>query len=53
LAGILGGCAGIEPIVEAGDSVIKISENVNESVGFGQAEAISESITESVTVIVT
>jgi hypothetical protein len=36
-----------------GDSVIRISEQINESVEFPQAEGITESISESVTVIVT
>jgi len=53
LAGILGGCAGIEPIIETGDSVIRVTENVSESVDFPQSEQIVETITESVTVIVT
>jgi len=53
LAGIVGGCLGIEPITEAGDSVIRVSENINEAVSFPQAEGIVESISESVTVLVT
>jgi len=54
LAGILGGCAGIEPIVAGGDSVIRITGlNVNESVSFPTSEGIVENITETVTVIVT
>lgn len=50
MAGIVGGCLGIEPISAGGDSVIRISQNVNESVTFPQAEGIIETITETVTV---
>ncbi len=53
MAGIIGGCLGIEPITEAGDSVIRISENINEVVNFPSPQGISESITESVIVNVT
>jgi len=53
LAGVVGGCLGIEPIVALGDSVIRLSENINEAVSFPQAEGIVESISETVTVIVT
>jgi len=53
LAGIIGGCLGIEPITEAGDSVIRIKQNINENVVFPQAQGIAETITETVTVLVT
>ena len=53
MAGIVGGCLGIEPITEAGDSVIRVRENFSESVVFPEAEGITESITETVTVVVT
>jgi len=53
LAGIVGGCLGIEPITEAGDSVIRVQENINQTVDFPQAEGITQTITESVTVQVT
>ncbi len=53
MAGIVGGCLGIEPITEAGDSVIRVSQNINESVEFPQAEGITQTITETVTVQVT
>lgn len=54
MAGILGGCSAIEPIVAGGDSVIRVSENINESVTFPVADpAIVETITETVTIQVT
>jgi len=53
LAGVIGGCAGIEPIVATGDSVIRVSDNINESVSFPTSEGIVETITESVTVVIT
>ena len=53
MAGVLGGNLAITPIVEAGDTVIRVRENLNESVNFPQAEAITETITESVTVFIT
>jgi len=53
LAGIVGGCLAVEPISAGGDSVIRVSENINEAVSFPQAEGITETITESVTVMVT
>ena len=53
MAGVLGGNLAIAPIVEAGDTVIRVRENLNESVNFPQAEGIVETITESVTVQVT
>jgi len=53
LAGIIGGCEAISPIVEAGDSVIRVSQNVNQDVIFPLAEELTQTITESVTVLVT
>jgi len=53
LAGVLGGFLAIAPIVEAGDSVIRVKENINETVTFPAPQGIQESITETVTVIVT
>ena len=53
MAGIIGGCLGIEPITEAGDSVIRVNENINESVDFPQAEELVQTIIESVTVNIT
>jgi len=53
LAGVVGGCLAVEPILEAGDSVIRVTENLSESVGFGEAQGITETISESVTVQVT
>ncbi len=53
MAGIAGGCLAVEPIVEAGDSVIRVKENINEFVNFPEAEGIVESIIETVTVQVT
>jgi len=53
LAGIVGGCLGIEPISAGGDSVIRVQENINELVDFPQSEGIVETISETVTVQVT
>ena len=53
MAGIVGGCLGIEPISAGGDSVIRVGENISESVSFPQSEGLTETITESVTVMVT
>ena len=53
MAGVVGGCLGIEPITEAGDSVIRVRENINESVDFPQAEGIIQTINETVTVQIT
>lgn len=53
MAGIAGGCLAVEPIVEAGDSVIRIRENINEIVTFPEAEGITQTISETVTVQVT
>jgi len=53
LVGIAGGCLAVEPIGTGGDSVIRVSENINESVTFPESQGIVETITESVTVQVT
>lgn len=53
MAGIIGGCLGIEPISAGGDSVIRISQNINETVTFPEAEGIIQTINETVTVQVT
>ena len=53
MAGIVGGCLGIEPISAGGASVIRIKENVNESVIFPTGESIVESISETVTIQIT
>jgi len=53
LAGVLGGFLAIAPIVEAGDSVIRVTQNLNESVNFPAPEELIETITESVSVQVT
>jgi len=53
LAGVVGGCLAVEPIVALGDSVIRVSQNINETVEFPQAEGITQTITETVTVLVT
>jgi len=53
LAGVVGGCLAVEPSVEAGDSVIRVNQNINESVDFPQAEELTQTINETVTVQVT
>jgi len=53
LAGVLGGNLAIAPIVEAGDTVIRIKQNIVEDVNFPQAQGVVETITETVTVLVT
>ena len=53
MAGIIGGCEAISPISAGGDSVIRVTENLSESVNFAQAQGITETISESVTVMVT
>ncbi len=54
MVGVVGGCSAIEPISAGGDSVIRITEDpISESVGFLQSESVTETIIESVTVMVT
>jgi len=54
LAGVAGGCLAVEPITEAGDSVIRILEPpIQTSVSFPTPEIIVETISESVSVVVT
>jgi len=54
LAGVVGGCLGIEPISAGGDSVIRITGlNVSETVSFPSGEGIQEIVSETVTVLVT
>jgi len=71
LAGVAGGCLAVEPIAEAGDSVIRISELLSESVkflapqvvvsespitdsvSFPTPNSVNETISESVSVVVT
>ncbi len=53
MAGIAGGCLAVEPISAGGDSVIRVQENINESVTFPESQGIVETISETVTVIVT
>jgi len=53
LVGVLGGNLAIAPIVEAGDSVIRVTQNINETAILQGAEELTETITESVTVLVT
>lgn len=53
MAGVLGGFLAIAPVVEAGDSVIRVRENINQTVDFPQAEELIQTINESVTVQVT
>ncbi len=54
MAGIVGGCEAISPISAGGDSVIRITNNVlDSSVTFPDFEGITESVSESVSVVVT
>ncbi len=54
MAGIVGGCEAIAPIAEGGDSVIRVSNRLGEtSVTFPSSETVTETISESVSVIVT
>jgi len=53
LAGIIGGNLAIAPIVETGDSVIRVRQNLTESLNFPSAEVLTETITESVIVQIT
>ncbi len=54
MAGVAGGCLGIEPISAGGDSVIRVRENISDSVTFPLTTAgLTEIITETVTVQVT
>ncbi len=53
MAGVAGGCLGIEPITEAGDSVIRVRENISDTVAFADAQPIVETISETVTVVIT
>jgi len=53
MAGVLGGNLPIAPIVEAGDSVIRVRQNINENVIFPTPEELIETINESVTVQIT
>jgi hypothetical protein len=47
------GCAGLGVSGQGGDSVIRINQNIIESVTFPEAEGLIQSISESVTVNVT
>ncbi len=47
------GCGGLGVSGGGGDSVIRITENIQEAVGFPDPQGITESISESVSVIVT
>ncbi len=54
MAGIVGGCLGIEPISAGGDSVLRVKNFINTGeVTFPQAEELTQTISESVTVMVT
>lgn len=53
MVGVIGGDLAIAPIIETGDSVIRVQENIDESVNFPQPLSITETITESVSVNVT
>jgi len=52
LAGIAGGCLAVEPISAGGDSVIRIPENIIDVVTFPFPEALTETMSDSVSVIV-
>jgi len=47
------GCGGLGVSGGGGDSVIRVSENLLESVSFPDPQGITESISESVSVLVT
>ncbi len=47
------GCGGLGVSGQGGDSVIRLTENLIETVGFPEPQGITESISESVSVIVT
>jgi hypothetical protein len=47
------GCAGLGVSGQGGDSVIRLTENLIETSTLGQAELLTENITESVTIVVT
>lgn len=54
MAGIVGGCEAISPISAGGDSVIRVAEDpILESVSFPTGEGVIETISETVSVVVT
>jgi hypothetical protein len=53
MAGEVGGCLGIEPIRGAGDSVIRPLEKFTQSVDFPEAEALTQTMTQTVSITVT
>ena len=53
MAGIIGGNLAIAPIIETGDSVIRVKQFFSASVNFPEAEELTQTITDSVTVNVT
>ena len=53
MAGIIGGNLAIAPIVETGDSVIRVRQNLTQSLNFPIAENLTQTITESVIVQIT
>jgi len=53
MVGIAGGCLSIEPKVAGGDSVIRLPQNISESVEFPTPKSLTQSITQSVTIVIT
>lgn len=47
------GCGGLGVSGQGGDSVIHVNQNIVESVNFPESEGLTQSISESVSVIVT
>jgi hypothetical protein len=47
------GCGALQVSGQGGDSVIRLTENVIETSQLGQAEQLIETITETVTIVVT
>ncbi len=54
MVGVAGGCLPAEPIAEGGDSVIRVKDSFGvETVSFPDSETLTDSISESVSIIVT
>jgi len=47
------GCGGLGVSGLGGDSVIRVTENISQDVSFPTPQALTESISESVTVVIT
>ncbi len=53
MVGVIGGFSALDPILEAGDSVLRPREVIEESVSTVEPETPTENMSESVTVMVT